>query len=292
MNHKIEDNEAIPNDQILENFLESNMERLEKINNYMEISTFIGYITFMTFLIILIFKINFNFSIFYLLVPAIISTISTAIYLNLFLKFKDIYDEYEKNEKGLNIGSIISYFTLNCVTVLLIIYLILSSLKLSQIILSDWSMITLPVYFMLGVLGFYLIFITPAFITNKYYFEMIIIYVYLICSFCFFSFIPLKLEKQLDIIYCFIFIPVVICISCHLIYLLRKLFKIVSTVNILNVISISLVLGASVLIPLNLDKVINIQYWIPILICFVSFVICIYENITGLFIKDEDDSIK
>jgi hypothetical protein len=276
----------------LDNFIEINQDKIEKLTKYMDISQYIAYFSFITFLTIVTFKASFEFSWFFLFGPALLTVICLTTYLNLFLKLKDLYDEFEKKENNVNIGSVLSYFSLNTGGICLSIYLILATLKANSIIGLDWNIIAVPLYVLLGIAFFYLIFITPAFISNSYYFDIILIYTYMIASFIFLTFINMKLDKEIDSSYIHLFIPYIFALFMHISYsvvgLVRNKELNSMKEKVVYLVCVSLLLLASILSPLKLDKTIGVPGWVCVVLCLFAFILSIYDRIVKLF-KNEDE---
>jgi hypothetical protein len=277
----------------LDNFIEMNQEKIEKLTNYMDFTQYVSYFSFITFLTILAFKVSLNFSWFFLLAPAMLTVICSAAYLNLFLKLKDLYDEFEKRENNVNIGSVLSYFCLNTGAICLCTYLVLATLKATAIIGIDWNMIAVPIYVLLGIGFFYLVFITPAFISNSYYFDVILIYTYVIASMIFLTLINMKLDKEIGSSFIHLFIPIIYALFLHICHAVLGLVrnKELNSMRekVVYLVSIVLILFASILTPLRLDGTIGVPGWVCVSMCLFAFVFGIYDKIVKLFVKEEEE---
>ena len=227
---------TVDNDPELDEYLlkiyEKNMEKINTIQKVIKIAQLTGIFSFLIFLIIIAIRVNsisFAFSWFYMLIPTIICLLSFTIVINMFLKLKDIFDEAEKfrdEDESSQIGSIVSYFCLNVNSLNILVYLILFSLKLENIIDAQFNVISVPLYVFLGVSLFYSIFILPAFTQNKLYSEIIMIFVYIISSFTFLILLNFKLDLNLNGQFLNIFIPVFFSLGLHLIYLILFLHQV------------------------------------------------------------------
>ena len=148
-------------DEYLTKLYEKNMERIVNLSKIIQISQVIGIFSFLIFLILLAFRSSqtSNFSVFYLLFPSTVCLISFTVLLNMYLKLKEIFDEAEKDREEDNssqIGSILTYFSLNTCAISILAYLILICLRIEGFINSQWNVITIPLYLATGIAVFYI----------------------------------------------------------------------------------------------------------------------------------------
>jgi hypothetical protein len=80
-----------------------------------------------------------------------VTLVSLSIYLNLFFKLKDLYDEFENMENNAYEGSILSYFCLNTGAICLCVFLILTAFNASPKVSLDWNVVAVPLYVLLGI---------------------------------------------------------------------------------------------------------------------------------------------
>jgi hypothetical protein len=277
----------------LDNFIELNQDKIEKLTKYMDFTQYLSYFSFLTFLIILTFKVTFDFSWFFLLAPALLTVTCFAIYLNLFLKLKDLYDEFENKDNHVNIGSVLSYFCLNTGAVCLCVYLVLATLKANALLSLEWNLVAVPLYVLLGIGFFYLIFITPAFISNSFYFDILLIYTYVIASMVFLTFINMKLDKEIGSSFIHLFIPFICAIFLHMCYAVLGLFRNKELNGIkekvVYLVSVSLVLIAGILSPLKLDNTVGVPGWVCVSLFLFAFIFSVYDKIAKLFVREDEE---
>lgn len=292
INEKYEDLEKKPlsSEQEMEDYLEklyqNSMERINTCSDAIKYFNFIGVVTFLAFLILLAVRLSndLKFSCFYLLVPGLLSVISFAIVLNMYLKLKDIFDEVEnqKEEDTSHLGSILTYFCLNTCATGVVIYLILLCLKIENLLDAQFNIISVSLYISLGIMCFYWIFILPAFWHNKLFYEIVIISFYLICGFAFIFMINNKLDGNFSTSYLKVFsvalfssglnvvLSIVMCLISQKAELFSKILK--TFVLILTFISI-------ILIPLKADSILKFyDYWFPIVFIIFGVIVLILEK--------------
>lgn len=159
-----------------------------------------------------------KFSWLYLLIPGLITIVFLTMVFNLFLRIEEIIDSLEK--KDVNIGTLISYFCVNVVSISITAYLILFCLKMDNIISAQFSIISIPLYILLGVSLFYLIFIIPALIQQGMYFELLVISGYIINAFFFLLMINFKADTSSTTFkFSTILVPLWVSISLHFLYI-------------------------------------------------------------------------
>jgi hypothetical protein len=297
-NNKLEEVEANKDsDSLFEYIIELQSEKLNRVTNVKTISLYTGYFTTLTFLIILTFRVSFTFSWFYLLPFCLTSILAFTTFLNMYLKLQDIlHEEIEKlrnEEKSVNVGSILSYFSLNTSAVCLCVYFTLVALKLTETIVTEWNVIAIPLFILCGISLFYLIFIMPAFLTNRLYLELALIFIYFVSMFMFIVFLNLRLDKQINTPFKQIFVPLIISFSLNLGFCIFLVFanKDINNLKmkVMYMISIILFLIASVITPVKLDNELQMPGFTPVLLIFFAVLILVYDDITNLFIPSHEE---
>jgi hypothetical protein len=249
--------------------------RLEK---RMTISQTLAFFSIFIFLIMVCIQVKMrSIQYLYFLLPILVGIISFTIYMNSYLRTKDIFENSKKliftgveKTENCSLSSFITYTSVNIIALFLIFYSVSLSLKLDNISIFrdvEFNLLAVPIYLSLSILIFYFIFISPALFSNKYYFEIALISSYLIGGFIFFILINTKLDRGGNYTYLLAFIPIIIPFSLHFIHALYDSFNAVLSDDPVNVIgldtiilkfnfflSISFILASSILIPMQLDK--------------------------------------
>lgn len=279
-------------DIYLDKFYETNLEKINDLSKIIQICEIIAYTSFIWLLILITIKVYpvVNMSWFIVLVPAIILLSSLTYQLNMYLKLKDIFDEAEMRERGLNIGSILSYFCLNISAFCLFAYLILFTCRIENMISFQWNLVTVPVYCVFGVSLFYFVFILPAFLQNNLCLEISLVFLYIISAFLFIMGLSLKLDNVTVIPYLVIFSPMLCALSLHVCYSVYATFSKKMYYNnfILNAwTSISLI--ATMLIPLRADGILNVATWIPGVLYITAGMFLTYHQIYVVQAEEEEE---
>jgi hypothetical protein len=298
-NNKLEEVESNNSqlDSLYEYIIEQQSEKLNKIMRVKTVSLYCGYFSTLAFLILLVFRVSFIFSWLYLLAFALSAIISFTVFLNMYLKLQDIlHEEMEKlrnEDTGVNIGSMLSYFCLNISALCLSAYIILAALKLNDMLHTEWNVIAIPLFILSGIGLFFTIFIMPAFLTNRLYLELGLLFSYFISAFMFMVFINLKLDKEIYSPFKHIFIPVIIALSLNLGFCLFLLFsnkdKQVFKMKIIYVVSVALLLTSAILIPIKLDNELHLPGWVPVILVFFAVLLLIYDDIAALFLTPSEE---
>jgi peptidoglycan/LPS O-acetylase OafA/YrhL len=268
---------------------ETNSDRIEKISLTISITQIISIISFSIFFVALAFRCQdgFVFSWFVVFIFAFISLISITLMLNMYLKLKDIFDVAERlftGETGINMGSIISYTCLNLKALCLFIYGLCFCFHMDGIINEQYSIISLPLYFVLILSLFYAIFILPAFIQNKMFAEIFLIFLYLVCSFVFLILLNMKLDRSIDTNYISSFVPIYTAIGANILFQIWSILNKQKEERIFGLIflfSLIMVFICSLLIPLKADKFIYIDNWIIVMIGMLAYLSLITEKIVS-----------
>jgi hypothetical protein len=286
-------------DERLLKIYERNLSKISKVSYWMKVFKITGIFTFLIFLITLTVRVKVSFSNFFLLSLIIVALICFTGLLNMYLKLKDIFDEEEVTTEGeegsSQIGSVLTYFCLNTVAISFMIYMVLVCLKLENFITINWNIIGVPIYVVFGIFLFYAIFILPAFLQNKLYIELIIIFVYLICGFVFTILLNFKLDKNLNSSFMNVFTSIIFALGLHTIYILIEIFnnfksETFSKFGALIFALLSIV--SLVLIPLKADGLIpNMDYWLPASLVCTGYVFFVLDKIIStLTVEKEEDN--
>jgi len=290
--NSLEDSENF--DEINPNLLkiiDKYQDKLTSITNTINQTEIIGYISFLVFLLMLTIRLspNITFNWLILLAPSLTCLFSFTIFLNMFLKLKDLFDgaeNFDEEEKNSSFGSILSYFCLNSISLCLLIFLILLFTRLQNIITLKLNEIAIPFYVLSGIVLFYYIFIFPAFIKNKMIYQIFMTGVYILGSFIFMVLINTKIDNNSFGLYSFIFIPIFIGISLHIAFYIYMIIN-SSKNNYLNLMtvlfSLLLLFSSLLLIALRLDDFINIYIWIPMVMLIFSFMLIVSDKLYNFF---------
>lgn len=216
-------------EKLLIKIYEDNLDKITNSAKKMQISQLISIITFLCFLIILAIKLCpfSKFSWLYLLIPLIISVVSVVISLNMFLELKGIIDQADLKKQTSQKGNSFSYALLNCTGFFVIVFIILLMLYLDGKISSrvDLNMIFIPFYFGITLCIIYAVFISPAFVHNGLYSELIILFCFLFSSFLFCALLALKINNYKKAFkFFYVFIPAYFFVGLTFVYLLFNCF--------------------------------------------------------------------
>jgi hypothetical protein len=282
-------------DSIFDYIIELQSDRLNKFTNIKNIALYVGHFTLLTFLILLTFRVTFTFS-WYILLPFLLASIlAYTTFLNMYLKLQDIIHEeiakIKNEDSSINIGSLLSYFSLNVSSLCLCVYVLLATFKLDGLIQTEWNVLAIPIFISCGVCLFFLIFILPAFLTNKLYYELVTIFIYFLANFMFLIFINLKLDKEIGSKFKQVFLPLILAFSLHLGFCFILLFtsKDGFKTKMINVLAVSMLLAVSVIIPLRLDNEIQIPAWVMPMMVLVAVLLLTFEDIYLLIAPGAED---
>jgi hypothetical protein len=234
-----------------------------------------------------------RFSWLYLLIPGLITIIILTIVFNLFLRIEEIIDSLEK--KDVNIGTIISYFCVNVVSISITVYLILFCLKMDNIISAQFSIISIPLYILLGVSLFYLIFIIPALIQQGMYFELLVISGYIINTFFFLLMINFKADSSsASFKFSTILVPLWVAISLHFLYIMFSSVVKEESFNkhLFFYIFLAAFLASTVCLCLKNDSNIGIQNWVVCLFSVTALSSYIIEFFLHHILKQDENEMK
>lgn len=268
--------------------LENKINLYEDLIKYGKILSILSILIFFA-IVTLNFSFSFNLSWLLLLIPGLIAILAVTSVINLYLRVEEIIDSLEK--KDINIGTIISYFCVNLVSISLIAYLILLCLKINKVINCHFSLISIPLYLLLGVSFFYLVFIFPALIQSQMYIEIIVILSYIFNFFLFLIMMNFRFDSlKATLEYKIIFIPVWIALSIHLI--LISYSTIIKEESVLKHLFfycfISTSLAATICISFKFDSKKNIPEWIIFFMSLIGLISCILEFFIHYIIRLDD----
>ena len=272
--------------------LEKKIDLYEKLIYYGKLITLFFLLAFLTLLSIKICATN-SISWLLLLIPGITTIISSTIVVNLYLKEEDIIDSLEK--KDVNIGTLISYFCINIISISLITYLILFCLKMNKTIDTQFSIISIPLFVLLGVSSFYLIFIFPALVQSGMYFEILLVVSYILNTFLFLLMLNYKLDQTNSVIlFRTIFSPVWVALSIHFTYV--SYFMIVKEESFLRhgffyLFTICTLVGTIALI-LKMDKLKLIPSWLICVFGMSAVLFFVLEYFVQHILKSDDQEFK
>ena len=225
--------------EFLSNIIEKNLYKITLCSNIMKYSEIISLLSFLIFLIILCIKLSpsFSFNWLFINIPGIITILGIISIFNCFFYIKDLIDKCENiDNNSIQAGTLFSFILSNIIGISLLSFLILVTLRLNENIKSgtDLNLIFIPLYIMLCALFLFLIFISPAFISNNLYIEIILIFVNLLSGFIFSGLLCFKLNKLNNINnnkikYFHCFIPFYFCIGANIFFIIfiiiSKYFK-------------------------------------------------------------------
>jgi hypothetical protein len=214
----------------------------------------------------------------------------------MYLKLKDIFDEAEKKKdeenNGFQIGSILSYFCLNTVAILTIIYVVLCVLKIEEFISTQWNLMSVFLYVVMGIGFFYSIFILPAFLQNKLIVEILLILFYLISGLIFLILINLKLDDNFDFTYICVTSSLLITLGIHVIYAGFSVFKFKDQTyyRISFFICISMLFAGTFIIASKADRIIDsIENWVGPVLFIIAYVFLVSDKVSELIFGEKDD---
>jgi len=247
--------------------------KLEYIWNTTDICNIITLIGIIVFLFVFMLKLALmnSFSWFYLLLPALLTIIPYTISVNLLVRSIDIISEQ---------CSWFKYIIVNLTTLSTVTYLVLFCFKMEKLIITTWLLLSLPLFMTIIVASLFLIFLIPDYIANKYYFETTLILIYIIAIFIFTYLINYKIDNlgnktAAQFTYINIFIVLFLATGLHFVYSLfiifscyrEKLLK-----RLFNFMGVLFLIISLILIVLILEKSINLNSYVPVLILLLSII--------------------
>lgn len=299
--------------------VEEYFSKLIKSEQKFKIFQIIGYSALLIFLCLLllksILKNNGQDSISYyiILVPVLLTILSFIISYNFFLYMKQLIemDETQLFKKGTpensknnnNLSNIISYLALNLLGILIMIYFILLAIKLETRALEKsltLNGINTSFYISLIIGFFYFIYIFPALIHNKMYWEILLIISFIINFFIFLILSSMKFDMMKNIKNTEWFVPLYILLSLLFIYSIFDLIcgKTLPIFRVFFSISVLLFLIGTVFISIYLDlKNDDKNYsriYVGLIIYLSAYLIFIIEKISififGINTEQDNDS--
>jgi len=273
-----EDQEALLNNS-------QHLETLEKIFKITDIFDVIFFIGIISFLIVLTLKLALptKFSWFYLLTPSVVAIIAFSISTNLFIQAIDI---------GKKSKSWFMYLSVNVASVSTVSYLIVFCLKMEKVIMTNWMIISIPLFITLFIAGLHLLYKLPIHLNDKSYFEIVLLSVYFISFTVFTGFIHHKIDyitSKDEPSFLNIFIVLFIGTGLHLVYSIYYIFKYKERSlieRILKFVSVLLLISSLILMVLILNiSSTNLQSFYPAMLLLFSYISFSFYRIYETFQK-------
>ncbi len=290
--------------EFLSNIIEQNLDKITKCSNIMNYSEIISIFSFLIFLIILCIKLSssFSFSWLFLNIPGIFTIIGIISIFNCFFYIKDLIDKCENiDNNSIQIGNFFSFIISNIIGISLLTFLILVTLRLNNNIKSetDLNLIFTPLYIMLCASFLFSIFMSPAFISNNLYFEIILIFVNLISGFIFSGLLCYKINNlnslnnnKIKFFHCFI--PFYFCIGANIFFIIFIIiskyfknmdFKLLS--NFMYIFAFIFLFIGGLITQLKQDNIMtNKNNFIQIILFIISFLLFSLELIYNILINE------
>ena len=263
--------------ELLNKIIEKNIEKIEFYSQIIKICEFISLFSFLIFLILLCIKLS-----------------------------KELIDKSENpNNTFIEKGSFISLIALNLIGICLIIFLFLVTLRLNEYISNkkDLNIVFIPFYISLIILILFGIFISPAFIDNSLYFEIVLFFLYLLSSFIFSGLLcnkvnnKNKLNNNNKLKYFHCFIPLYFCIGAHIFYFVfnmiidkMKNFGYIFFSNLISISGLILIFISFLITQLKEDNIINNKnHYIQILFLIFSFILFSFDFIINQIINGDNE---
>ena len=299
--------EDLTNDS-LNKIIEKNIEKIEFYSEIIKISEYISLLSFFIFLILLCIKLSpkGNFNWLYLNIPTIITLLGIILILNAFFIIKNLIDKSENpNNTNIEKGNFISIISLNFIGICLIVFLFLVTLRLNDYInnKNDLNLIFIPFYISLIIFFLFGIFISPAFINNGLYFEIVLFFLYLLSGFLFSGLLCKKVnnKNQLNnnnkLKYFHCFIPLYFCIGGHIFYFIfNMIFDKMKNIgynfysNLISISGLILIFISFLITQLKEDNIINNKnHFIQIIFLIISFILFSFDFIINQIINDDNE---
>ena len=299
--------EDLTNDS-LNKIIEKNIEKIEFYSEIIKISEYISLLSFFIFLILLCIKLSpkGNFNWLYLNIPTIITLLGIILILNSFFIIKNLIDKSENpNNTNIEKGNFISIISLNFIGICLIVFLFLVTLRLNDYInnKNDLNLIFIPFYISLIIFFLFGIFISPAFINNGLYFEIVLFILYLLSGFLFSGLLCKKVnnKNQLNnnnkLKYFHCFIPLYFCIGGHIFYFIfNMIFDKMKNIgynfysNLISISGLILIFISFLITQLKEDNIINNKnHFIQIIFLIISFILFSFDFIINQIINDDNE---
>lgn len=256
---------------------------LENSIRYLQIIAIFAGLLFLIFLTtVLVLDKRVLYSFIYSSIPLIIGVITLALTINFFLNLTVIYNE------GTSLASWMSYFSINLAAGNLIVFIILFTLRIENIITMQWKIITIPLYVIIGISLFYFIFMMPAFIDKESYSDIVMLATLILNMLIFMILLNSRLDNSYLLAYTMIFIPIWITNTVFFIHQIYSLIKFCEDKsdyfnNAVNLAVNTIVTIASVVIATILDKLIVANYVIPCCLLILAYLIMFTERLLNQF---------
>jgi hypothetical protein len=261
--------------------------QLDTYTSFIKYCSLISMISFSFFLICLTIKLNSDSSLnwLYVFISILITAISSSIFLNCYLVITSLIEKFDNGFTSK--GTLISFFCLNSAFLILLIYFILLSLRITGSSDKSFTIISIPLFMLIGIAIFYFIFIVPAFFKNELYLEIILITNYILNSIILLLLLDLKLDNNYEFLYSYAFSPIYFSLFLHIVYTMIYLFKGERFKTILSILTLISVLCGFLLLGLMLDKFITINYLVIGLLFMTGYHIYAIEKIYNTLIQSE-----
>lgn len=230
---------------------------------------------------------------YYLLVPAIVSVINFAISINFFIRMKILMGEAEdkmlnmkESEGKISFTDFLMYLSANLISLLIIIFLILLAVKLETNKERFFlHLVNIPIFISIGIMTFYVVFILPALLSNKFYWGILLIFSWIINSLLFFIFATLKFDKLFNISYIELFLPLFIALFIHFMYALNEVIFCKNNIilKVLFALAIMLFLTATVYTSILLEEKDYKDKMVCVLLYTIAYFVLAVERLINLF---------
>jgi len=266
---------------------------LETSIRYLQIiSIFAGLIFLIFFATVLVIDKHVLYTYVYSSIPFIIGIISLTLAINFFLSLTVIYNE------GTSLASWMSYFSVNLAAINFIVFIILFTLKIEGLISFQWKLITIPLYVIIGIGLFYFIFMMPAFIDKESYWDIALLSNLILNTLVFMILLNSRLDNSDRLDYSMIFIPIWIIFTVNFVYLI---YSFINVKNVdekggenpnrslecfntsINFMVNVLLMIASILIALNLDKIYLTPYIVSYCLIILGYALFFTERLLSQF---------
>jgi len=297
----------IDNEKIIDDYLEQ-IDKLEKgikVPQVIAITSFAIYLIFLTvFLSINDTHIKVNYL--YTLIPSLIGMVSLTIVMNLYIRLIDVYAQAKsfietKKSDGVNIASLISYFTINITALGIICYLVTLTMKVQQFIIVPMNIINIPVYLIFGVILFYFLFFLPAMIKDNATWSIIFFFSFTFCGFGFILAVSMLIDHTLYFSYLVAFAILWIPLFILQAWTIEQIFSKDEPESVrqsslygkvMRLFMVFLIVLFAVLLPLKLEGNIVFQNWALMLLPLLAYLMLFSERIkTWFYTEDKNDFI-
>lgn len=228
----------------------------------------------------------------YVLIPGLIAIFALMLTMNIYLLMKDLIDSAQKRqeEASINSGTVISYLCLNMIGISGIIFVCLILTRLDSLIHSRLMTIFIPLFFGCCTALFFVIFISPAFIEKKLYFEIAVMFIDIICVVAFGLLLAIRIDNDYKFSFGLVVISLHFALGIHAISLLIGLImkKVNMVSSILILVSIVFFFITVLLFQLKQDKMMaNDSNWIEVVLGLIGFNCLFAESIYSLFFEQD-----